>query len=76
VSTDKTLAEVRWKGVKSLASLAGKPVRFRFTLENAALYAFWVSEDKSGASNGYVAAGGPGFKGPIDNVGQASYKSA
>jgi hypothetical protein len=70
IAADKTLIEVRWKGAKDLSALAGKPVRFRFTLCNGSLYAFWVSPDASGASHGYVAAGGPGFTGPIDTVGQ------
>jgi len=47
------------------------PVRFH--LRNGSLYAFWVSRDPSGASDGYVAAGGPGFTGPTDTVGQAGY---
>jgi hypothetical protein len=34
---------------------------------NAQLYAFWVSAKESGASGGFVAAGGPEFKGPKDN---------
>jgi len=49
-------------------------VRFRFHLRNGALYAFWVSPDKSGASRGYVAAGGPGFTGPTDTVGSRGYQ--
>src|SRR5947199_97809 len=40
---------------------AGKPIKFRFHLKNAKLYAFWVSGQESGASQGYVAAGGPGL---------------
>ena len=47
-----------------------KLVRFRFHLEDGNLYSFWVSPDNSGASRGYVAAGGPGFTGPTDTVGQ------
>jgi len=70
VSSDKTLVKVNWKQNKDLAALAGKPVRFRFHLRNGSLYAFWVSPDKSGASHGYVGAGGPGFTGPTDTVGQ------
>ena len=31
---------------------------------NGRLYAFWVSPEKSGASHGYVAAGGPDLTGP------------
>ena len=50
----------------------GKPVRFRFHLQRTAkLYAFWVSPEASGASHGYVAAGGPGFTGPTDTVGSS-----
>jgi hypothetical protein len=37
---------------------------------NGRLYSFWVSPDASGASYGYVAAGGPGFTGPTDTVGE------
>ena len=61
VTTDKTLEPVRWRGVDDLSSLAGQSVRFRFHLKNGKLYAFWVSPENSGASHGYVAAGGPGF---------------
>ena len=56
----------------NLAALAGEPVRFRFHLRNGSLYAFWVSPDQSGASHGYVSAGGPGFAGPTDTVGQSA----
>jgi len=54
-----------------LAGLAGKPVRFRFHLKGGKLYSFWVAADDSGASRGYVAAGGPGFTGPTDTVGRS-----
>jgi len=48
-------------------------VKFRFFVKQGQLYAFWVSPDKSGASYGYVGAGGPGFAGPVDTAGSASY---
>src|SRR5262249_19669432 len=73
VTGDRTLLAVRWKETDDLAPLAGKPVRFRFRLRNGQLYAFWVSPDASGASHGYIAAGGPGFTGPIDTAGEAAY---
>jgi hypothetical protein len=76
VSGDKTLMRVMWRGADTLSRLSGKPSRFRFSLRNASLYAFWISPDVSGASHGYVAAGGPGFKGPTDTVGLASYTAA
>jgi hypothetical protein len=74
VREDKTLQAVRWKGAKDLSALVGKPVKFRFHLRNSSLYAFWVSREASGASHGYVAAGGPGFTGPTDTVGEAGYR--
>jgi hypothetical protein len=70
---DRTLQRVRWRGAEDLSALTGKPVRFRFYLTAGDLYAFWVSPDKSGASHGYVAAGGPGFTGAADTVGRAAY---
>ncbi len=73
VRDDKTLVEVTWNGVQDLSALAGTPVRFRFHLKNGRLYAFWVSPEPSGASHGYVAAGGPGFTGPTDTAGAAAY---
>jgi hypothetical protein len=72
VSADTTLTEVKWRGAADLSKLAGQPVKFRFTLRNGALYSFWVSPDASGASHGYVAAGGPGFTGPTDTNGSGA----
>jgi len=72
VREDKTRQPVTWKGADDLSSLAGKTVRFRFHLKNGRLFAFWVSPERSGASHGYVAAGGPGFTGPMDTVGSAT----
>lgn len=69
IVADKTMHAVRWKGALDLSAVAGKPVKFRFHLENGKLYAFWVSPDESGASHGYVGAGGPGFPGNVDTVG-------
>jgi hypothetical protein len=43
-------------------------VRFRFSLRNGELYAFWVSPGEAGASHGYVGAGGPGLTGLADTV--------
>jgi len=57
---DSTRAQLSWSGA-SLRDLAGQPVRFRFSLRDGRLYSFWVAAAPSGASRGYVAAGGPGF---------------
>lgn len=69
---DTTRQRLTWKGADDLGSLAGKTVRFRFTLRSGKLYAFWVSPDLSGASYGYIGAGGPGFDGLIDTVGSSA----
>src|SRR5207249_10848084 len=69
IKVDRTLQMVQWQRDNDLSALAGKPVRFRFSLTNSRLYAFWVSHSTSGASHGYVAAGGPNFKGTTDTVG-------
>lgn len=68
VRGDRTRAAVTWKGA-DLARLAGQAVRFRFHLRNGEFYAFWVSPETSGASHGYVAAGGPGLTGATDTTG-------
>ena len=73
ITVDKTLQLVIWKGAKDLSRLCARPVRFRFYLKNGSLYSFWVSPDESGASYGYIAAGGPGFTGSRDTVGSAAY---
>jgi len=70
VNGDHTKAELKWKGASDLSAIAGRPVRIRFQVRNGSLYAFWVSPEASGASRGYVAAGGPGFTGPIDTTGR------
>ncbi len=70
VRADRTHQAVTWKA-GDLGKLAGRPVKFRFHLTGGRLYAFWVSPERSGASHGYVAAGGPGFPGPVDTVGRS-----
>ena len=64
-----------WKGATDVSAVAGRPVRFRFHLRAGRLYAFWVSPNDSGASLGFVAAGGPGFIGEVDTVGTAASKA-
>ncbi|HWQ53433.1 MAG TPA: hypothetical protein VN442_07095 [Bryobacteraceae bacterium] len=75
VQIDNTAQAVRWKGKSDLSALAGQPVRFRFHLRDARLYAFWVSPSESGASMGYVGAGGPGIPGNRDIVGTQAYRT-
>lgn len=66
VKADGTKLALHWKNRKDLSALAGQAVSIRFQVSNASLYSFWVSAKPSGASGGYVAAGGPGFTGTRD----------
>jgi hypothetical protein len=53
---DGTILRVTWKNAANLQRLAGRPVRFRFHLARGRLYAFWVSADEAGGSNGMFAS--------------------
>jgi hypothetical protein len=67
VTEDTTKIKLGWGDGKDLSAFAGKNVRFRFYLEDAELYSFWVTNDGvNGASNGYLAAGSVGQNGLID----------
>jgi hypothetical protein len=66
VAGNSTRHRVTWQGQPSLDAVRGQPVRFRFSLSRADLYAFWISASEKGHSGGYVAAGGPGFSGTRD----------
>ena len=63
VSADRTAQRIDWTEGHDLSALRDTPVRFRFHVTNGSLYAFWVSQDLTGSSNGYAAAGGPGVTG-------------
>jgi hypothetical protein len=67
---DDTCHRITWTSREDFGALAGQPVRFRFSLTRGHLFAFWVSPTRTGASGGYVAAGGPGFTGINDTAGQ------
>jgi hypothetical protein len=69
-SGDGTCLRIGWKGAGDLSAIRGRKVKFRFHLKDGALYAFWVSPNEQGASEGYVAAGGPGLDGPTDTIGK------
>ena len=75
VRGNSTCVRVVWQGAGDLAAVAGRTVRFRFHVSRGSLYAFWVSGSADGASNGYVAAGGPGLTGIADTVGLAASRS-
>lgn len=73
VSTDATLHKISWECKSDLSGLEDRSVRFCFHLTNGKLYSFWVSPDESGASYGYVGAGGPGFDSVVDDKGRSAY---
>jgi len=60
-------------GASALAKAGGTPVRVKFYLpagaNDAQLFSFWLADDSCGASNGWVAAGGPGFNASRDLCG-------
>jgi hypothetical protein len=66
VTGDSTKAEITWRG-GDLSKIAGTPVKLRFRLARGSLYSFWVTSSASGASHGYVAAGGPSLNGLTDD---------
>lgn len=63
---DQVRQRLEWKQGGSLAPLAGQPVRIHFELEHGSLFAFWVSPDTTGSSNGYLGAGSPDYQDIID----------
>ncbi len=63
---DSTRQRVTWNGAENIGRAKEKNVKLRFTLTNGSLYSFWVTDDKNGASHGYVGAGGPEYKGVMD----------
>lgn len=69
IKADNTCKIVEWVGVNDLSTIRERPVKFRFHLKNGKLFAFWVSPNKSGASNGYLGAGSHDYKGIIDKTG-------
>jgi hypothetical protein len=70
VRGDSTGHRVRWRGNDEVGRLAGDPVRLAFRLPAGQLYSFWFSSSPHGGSNGFVAAGGPGFTGATDTTGR------
>ena len=66
VTADSTKARVTWRNGATLARFRGRDVRFHFALERGTLYSFWVSRRANGASNGYLAGGGPDYDGLVD----------
>ncbi len=66
IKVDSTRHRVTWQGADDLASRGDEPVRLRFQLQNGKLYSFWVTNDREGASGGYLAAGSPAHQGVQD----------
>ncbi|HIC49435.1 MAG TPA: hypothetical protein EYP00_06030 [Dehalococcoidia bacterium] len=66
IAINSTKHLVTWDDTCDISSLKNRPVRFRISLINGSIFSFWVSKTLSGESNGFVAAGGPGYKSPRD----------
>ncbi len=76
IDSDRTFQPVHWERADDLSPLVGRVVKLRFRLVKGRLFAFWVSPDASGASYGYVAAGGPGYNSNLDDAGTSAYAAA
>ncbi|NLK40015.1 MAG: glycosyl hydrolase family 32 [Clostridiales bacterium] len=59
IIADKTKMVVQWQTGNDLSFLDGIPFKLRFHLKESDLYAFWLSDDIGGSSNGFDAAGSP-----------------
>jgi hypothetical protein len=66
ITGNGTRQHLTWRNVPSLAAVRNRKVRLRFSMTYGRMFSFWVSAGTAGHSGGYVAAGGPGFAGPID----------
>ena len=55
---DSTRVELRWRGQEE-GSAWPEVLRVRFGLQEAKLYAFWITDSAEGRSHGYLAAGSP-----------------
>ena len=67
---DTTRAAMHWRNSPNLPR---GPYRLRFALSGSTkLFSFWAAADACGASNGYVAAGGPGFDSTRDTQGSCA----
>ncbi|MCQ2118429.1 MAG: exo-alpha-sialidase [Bacteroidales bacterium] len=73
---DSTKLLIRWKKKDGITLSKFVPYRIRFILENASLYSFWVAMGPDGASNGYLAGGGPGYDGLKDIPDQSRPETA
>jgi len=71
LTVDSTRKMVAWTSTQSVGRMRGARFRLRFNLRSARLFSFWVSPGLKGSSNGFLAAGGPGYLGYQDNVVQS-----
>jgi hypothetical protein len=72
VAADATRIGIRWASRGSLSALSRQPFRLRFSIQSGSLFSFWVAPTLEGTSNGFLAAGGPGYHGYVDNVTRSS----
>jgi len=66
MAADSTRFPMRWGDRISLSAFSGRPFKLRFYLNHGQLYSFWISPTPAGASEGYLAGGGPGYEGYVD----------
>ncbi len=61
LSADSTKQKIEWAAKSDLSELKGRNIKLRFHLEEADLFAFWISQAEDGRSYGYTAGGGEGL---------------
>ena len=66
LNEDNTKILCSWQGKEKLENLRDRSIRLKFFLQNARLFAFWVSQNREGRSGGATAGGGPGINGTWD----------
>ena len=59
INADSTKIMLTWKNNFNMSIISGKPFRIKFYLTSGDLYSFWLSEEITGESDGYLAAGAP-----------------
>jgi hypothetical protein len=59
VKGDSTRHRVTFAPPADVGAHSERPVRFRFLLDRAKLFSFWLTTDADGRSRGYLSAGSP-----------------
>lgn len=59
---DATKFRIKWQNKQSLKDIDQDKIRVRFILNDASIFAFWITDSEEGKSHGYLGAGSPELK--------------